>query len=68
MKKGSLISVILFGICAVIWSAKAVYEAINTPYPTTPTLLILDVACAICWIVAFMASIKRYRSNKDNEQ
>ena len=65
MKKGSVLSVILFGLCAVIWSIKAVYEIINTPYPTTPTLLTLDVVCAICWIVAFIVSIKRYLSNKD---
>lgn len=65
MKKESLLSVILFGLCAVIWSVKAIYEIINTPYPTIPTLLTLDAVCAMCWIVAFVVSIKRYRSNRD---
>ena len=67
MKKGSLLSVVLFGLCAVIWSVKAIYEVINTPYSTTPTLLTLDMVCALCWIVAFAVSIKRYRSNKDEK-
>lgn len=60
-------NVILFGLCAIIWSAKAVYEIITTPYPTTPTLLILDVVCALCWIVAFAVSLKRYRSDKGEQ-
>ena len=64
MKKGSVLSVILFGLCAVIWSIKAVYEIINTPYPTTPTLLTLDVICAVCWIVAFIVQIIRYKKEK----
>ena len=59
--------VILFGIYALIWSVKAGYELIETPHPTTGTLLILDVVCAMCWIIAFIVAAKRYRAGKDED-
>ena len=65
MNKTRLINVILFGLCAAIWSFKAIYVIINKPYPTTSFLSVLDVICAVVWIVAFIVSIKRYRSSKD---
>ena len=34
---------------------------------TTGTLLILDVVCAMCWIIAFIVAAKRYRAGKDED-
>ena len=67
MKKISLLSVVLFGLCAVIWTIKAIYKVISMPYPTTPFLLFSDVVCAICWIVAFIIQLKRYTKFKNKE-
>jgi len=65
MRKINLINVILFGLCAAIWSIKAIYVIISKPYPTDSVLMVLDIFCAIVWIIAFIVSIMRYRSNKD---
>lgn len=66
-KKASLLlSVVLYGLCAVIWSIKAVYVVISTPSPTTSFLLASDIPCAIIWIAAFIVQIIRYKNfNKE---
>lgn len=58
-------TMILFGLCALIWSAKAVYEIVAMQNATAPVMLYLDAACALCWILTFAAAAKRYRSGKD---
>lgn len=65
MKEEKWLSAVLYGICAFIWSVKTICEVFDTSLPTTHILL--DAACAICWIVAFIAAIKRYRSNKKEQ-
>ena len=65
MKKPGLATVILFGLCAALWSAKAIYEvAVQIPYPVIPSL---DVLCALAWIAAFILQIIRYRKRKKEE-
>ena len=66
MKENSILSVIFFGLCAVIWSVKAICELADMPYPTTNFLLVLDVVCAICWIAAFIVQLIKYiKSGKE---
>lgn len=67
MKEGHIISVISFGLCAIIWTVRAVFDIINTAYTTTPILLVLDVVNVICWIVAFIVQLKKYMKFKKKE-
>jgi len=69
MKKGSIITVILFGLCAVIWSIRVLLDVIYRSFYNDSVITVLmcglNVLCAIIWIVAFVVQVKRYRSNKD---
>lgn len=57
--------VILFGLCAVLWSIRAVLEVIHKTYADSVFWFCLNVFCAILWIVCFFVNLKRYRSEKD---
>ena len=67
MKKTSLTSVILFGICAVIWSVKAVLSLVGIiEYSSSVSDILItgDVLCALLWSAAFVWQLIRYRSGK----
>ena len=65
MEKGKIkkINVILYGICAVIWTARAVLEIAYRTYDLHPGRFILNIVCALIWIAAFAVCLKRYREN-----
>ena len=65
MKKTSRLSVILYALCAVIWTIRAILEVVYETYDYSIFLFVLNILCAILWIVAFIVNLKRYRSNKD---
>ncbi len=67
MKQLRLLTVILFGACAVIWTFRAILEVINQTYNDSVFGFVLNVLCAVIWIVAFVINLKRYRSNKDEQ-
>ena len=64
MKNSNRFVVILYGICAVIWTARAVLEVIYQTYNDSVFWFILNILCAPLWIGAFLLSLKRYRSNR----
>ncbi len=64
MKKPSLLSVIFYALCAVIWSIRAVYEGIFQTYNDSIFWFALNILCALIWIAAFIVNLKRYRSSK----
>lgn len=65
MKKASLLSVILFAVCAVIWTIRAILEVAYKTYNDSVFWFVMNILCAVLWIGAFIVSLKRYRSNKD---
>ncbi len=66
MKKPSLLAVILYALCAVIWSIRAIFEVIYQTYNNSAFWFVLNILCALIWIAAFTVNLKRYRSNKEN--
>lgn len=65
MKKVSRLSVIVYALCAVIWTIRVILEIIYSAYNDSTFWFVLNILCAILWIVAFIVNLKRYRSNKD---
>jgi len=67
MKKPSLTAVILFGVCAVLWTIRAVFEVANQTYHDSVFWYVFSILCAVIWIAAFVANLKRYRVYKENQ-
>ncbi|MBQ3170042.1 MAG: hypothetical protein IJB99_09815 [Clostridia bacterium] len=66
MKKPSRLTVILFGVCAVIWTIRAILEVAYQTYNDSVFWFILNVLCAVIWIAAFILNLKRYRANEED--
>lgn len=67
MKKGSIISVIIFGFGAIFWTIRAALDIINKTYVKSPISLVLVVVCTICWDVAFVVQLISYIRSKNGE-
>lgn len=65
MKKVSRLSVILYAVCAVIWTIRAILEIIYKTYNDSVFWFVMNILCAALWIAAFIVNVKRYRSNTD---
>ena len=65
MKRTSRFVVILYGIGAVIWTVRAILDVVYQTYHDSVLLFVLSILCAVIWVFAFFAMLKRYRSNKD---
>ena len=66
MKKPSRLTVILFGVCAVIWTIRAILEVAYQTYNDSVFWFILNVLCAVIWIAAFIVNLKRFRANEED--
>ena len=62
MKKTRLISVIIDGLCAIVWSVNVICGLVSKAYLTSSFSFILDVLCAVCWIAAFVVRLVELRS------
>ena len=60
-------TVILYGLCAVIWSVRAILDVVYQAYSDSLFWCCMNSACAILWIVSFFVTFKRYRSTKDEQ-
>ncbi len=67
MKKPKLSTVILYGLCAVIWTIRVVFAVIYREYDTSVFFFVLNALCAGIWIAAFVKWWIVYRSNTDKE-
>jgi hypothetical protein len=67
MKKVSKLSVILYAVCVVAWTIRAISDVVCKTYNYSVFLFVLNILCAVIWIVAFIASLKRYRSDKTTQ-
>ena len=65
MKKPSVITLILFGLCAVLWSARCVADVICGEFRDPDVLFPMNVFCAAAWIAAFVLQLIRYRSHRE---
>ena len=64
-KKITLVSTILCGVAAVIWTIRAALDIAYETYHISLAFPVLNVLCAVTWIVAFFVNLHRYRSNKE---
>lgn len=67
MKKPSCLLVILYGMCAVVWTVKVILEVANHTNIVPGFWIVLDVLCAVLWIANFVVNLKRYLSNKEEQ-
>ncbi len=65
MKKTSRLAVILYALCAILWSVRAILEVIYQKYNDSIFWFVLNILCALIWIAAFIVNLKRYRSDKE---
>ena len=66
MKKLSRLTVILYAMCAVLWTIRAILEVLYQTYNDSMFRFVLNILCAVIWIAAFIVTLKRYRSNKED--
>ncbi len=59
------IGVILYAVCAVLWTVRAILEVIYKTYNDSVFLFVLNILCAVVWILAFVVNLKRYRFGKE---
>lgn len=64
-KTVSRIGVILYAVCAVLWTVRAILEVIYKTYNDSVFLFVLNILCAAVWILAYVVNLKRYRSGKE---
>lgn len=60
MKKPSRSVLILYGVCALLWTVRAILEVVYQTYTDSVFWFALTVFCAAAWIAAFTAQMKRY--------
>lgn len=65
MKKTSCLSVILYGMCAIIWTVRVIVDIVLKTYNDSVFLFVLNIFCAVIWICSFFILLTRYLSNKD---
>ena len=65
MKNVSRLSVILCASCAVIWMDRVILEVVYQTYNNSVFWFVMNILCAVLWMVAFIVNLKRYRSNKE---
>ena len=66
MKKPKLITLVLYGLCAVIWSLRVIIGVMYKEYDYSFGFFILNVLAALVWIAAFVKWMLKYRSKKMN--
>lgn len=64
-KKTSIVVVILYGMCAVIWTVKSFIDIYYKTYTDNGFVFAMDVLCSILWIISFVILLRRYIANKD---
>ena len=65
MKKPKRITLVLYGLCEVIWSLRVIIGVMYKEYDYSFGFFILNVLAALVWIAAFVKWMLKYRSKKD---
>ena len=63
MKKTKKITVILYGVCSVIWILRVIFAVIYKEYDASLFFFVLNVLCSAIWTAAFIKWLIIYRSN-----
>lgn len=66
MKKQAIIKLVLAALACVIWIVVAILEFFEKYYTSNATLFVMHLICAIVWIAAFFANLRRYLKEKKN--
>ena len=67
MKKQRLFSLVLYGACAVIWVIKVIGDIVNQTIYVPGSWFVINVICAVMWILCFVVNLKRYLSNQEEQ-
>lgn len=65
MQKPKLLNIVLYGLCAVIWTVRLIVSVVCREYDYAVGLFILNILVALIWIAAFVKWLLKYRSEKD---
>ena len=68
MKKNRKITktlLILYGLCAVIWTAGTIMKLV---YGTTVLDITLSLLCAVIWTFLLIIMIRRYRNQRETDE
>lgn len=65
MKEPKRITLVLYGLCAVIWTIRAILGVVYKEYDYSFGFFILNVLTALIWIAAFVKWMLKYRSRID---
>lgn len=61
MEKRSRFTVVLYGVCAVLWTIRAILDLVYQTYRYALFSVALNILCAIVWMIAFAVMLNRYR-------
>lgn len=65
MKKPKRITLVSYGLCAVIWSLRVIVGFMDKEYDHSTGFFILNVITALIWIAAFVKWLLAYHSGND---
>ena len=63
MEKPKLVTVILYGLAASLWTVRAILGVAYQEYSDSVFWFVLNVLCAVIWIAVFIKWLIIYRSN-----
>ena len=66
MKKPSRLTVILYAVCALVWTIRAIQEVIYQTYNNSVFWFVLNILFTVIWIAAFVVTLKRYHSYRED--
>ncbi len=64
-KKTGKTTVIVFGVCAVVWLARAIFELVYKTYTDSVFWFCANMVCTVLWIICFFLVLKKYRADKE---
>jgi len=68
MKKiSAFLLVVLFAIAAVIWLIRVVVDVVYGVPDISVAVFLLDILCALVWIIAFCVQVFRWRASRKDK-
>lgn len=68
MKKVSVVTVVLYGLCAMMWTVRAILEIVYRTYQDSAFWFGMNVLCGVIWAAAFIKTFRRYRAQKAEKE
>ncbi len=60
--------VVLFAIAAAIWLIRVVVDVVYAVPDISMAVFLLDILCALVWVIAFLVQLFRYRVSKKDDK